>query len=115
MGGKISKTSLWNLWPPLIHCQVGITVGLLAIIQENSKFSEELLKYAITGLIGIFVSPICYFSFGKFGIPEIWKLNFENVTNLKLRWPVAEEREDRYNEFSDDLWWTISKPIVEKF
>ena len=114
---KSLKTSFFKLWPPLIHCQIGITIGLAAIVQSlpNELKFPNLVKYSATALIGVFVTPVCYFLLQSFGNPEVWDLNFENPKQLSEKLVEAEARKERYEDFSDDLWWKVCKPIVDKF
>merc|ERR1711988_269674 len=84
----IKKTSRFKLWPPLIHCQIGMTIGLLGIFsnftQEITSSVFEDISYLVTFVIGVFLTPICYFSLQNFAKPEIWKLNFENPRGLAV-------------------------------
>jgi len=114
---KSKKTSVFKLWPPLIHCQIGITIGLAAIFQNLPKNIEfpSLVKFTATIFIGLFVTPVCYFLLHSFASPEVWDLNFENPKQLADKLVEAEARKDRYADFSDDLWWKVCKPIVDRF
>jgi hypothetical protein len=114
---KSRKTRFYKLWPPLIHCQIGIIIGLAAVLQslpDNLEF-PSFVKSIATIFIGMFVTPVCYFLLHSFGSPHVWALNFENPKNLAVKLAEAEARKDRYEDFSDDLWWKVCKPIVDRF